>query len=75
MICRDSPQMTSFLVTAIGLPFTLSAFLHEQRRERDNEEQDFFNPLPAVLCGEDPAFQSHIRTVAQEERPQGMISP
>jgi hypothetical protein len=34
---------------------------------------DFFNALPAMLRGEDPAFQSHIRKIAQEERPQGMI--
>lgn len=162
MIWRDALEMTSFVVTVIGLPFAIGAFLHEQRRERENEEEegyqllsdayneflgvvlansdlqlrtasalpnptpqqherrliifdmlislferaylvaykpdmsdtearrwnswddymrewcrrdDFFNSLPGMLRGEDPAFQSHIRKIAQEERPQGIISP
>jgi hypothetical protein len=29
---------------------------------------DFFNALPLLLRGEDPAFQSYIKRVAQEER-------
>lgn len=29
---------------------------------------DFFNALPLLLRGEDPAFQSYIRRVAQDER-------
>jgi hypothetical protein len=29
---------------------------------------DFFNLLPQLLRGEDPAFQTHIRRLASEER-------
>jgi hypothetical protein len=29
---------------------------------------DFFNALPLLLSGEDPAFQAYIKRVAQEER-------
>ena len=35
---------------------------------------DFFNALPQLLRGEDPAFQAHIRKIAQEERPGSIIS-
>jgi hypothetical protein len=36
--------------------------------------EDFLNALPLLLRGEDPAFQSHIRKIAQEERPGSIIS-
>jgi hypothetical protein len=36
--------------------------------------EDFLNALPLLLRGEDPAFQSHIRRIAQEERPGSIIS-
>jgi hypothetical protein len=37
---------------------------------------DFFNALPQLLRGEDPAFQRYIKRVAQEERTvQGASSP
>ena len=35
---------------------------------------DFLNALPQLLRGEDPAFQAHIRKIAQEERPGSIIS-
>ncbi len=35
---------------------------------------DFFNALPTLLRGEDPAFQAHIRRLAQEERPGSLVS-
>ena len=35
---------------------------------------DFFNALPLLLRGEDPAFQKHIRRLAQDERPGSIIS-
>jgi hypothetical protein len=34
---------------------------------------DFFNALPLLLRGEDPAFQRYIKRVAQEERGDGTI--
>ncbi len=36
---------------------------------------DFFNALPLLLRGEDPAFQSYIRRVAQEERSASILNP
>ena len=35
---------------------------------------DFFKALPLLLRGEDPAFQKHIRRLAQDERPGSIIS-
>ena len=35
---------------------------------------DFFNALPLLLRGEDPAFQAYLRRVAQEERPGSLIA-
>ena len=45
---------------------------HDSMREWCRRD-DFCNTLPAMLRGEDPAIQSHIRKIAQEERAQGMI--
>ena len=33
-----------------------------------SRREDFFNALPQLLRGEDPAFQTYIKRVAQEER-------
>jgi hypothetical protein len=33
-----------------------------------SRREDFFNALPQLLRGEDPAFQSYIKRIAQEER-------
>ena len=35
---------------------------------------DFFNALPLMLRGEDPAFQDHILRLAQQERPGSIIA-
>jgi len=35
---------------------------------------DFFNALPLMLRGEDPAFQEYIRRLAQEERAGSIIA-
>lgn len=35
---------------------------------------DFFNALPLMLRGEDPAFQDYILRLAQEERPGSIIA-
>ena len=160
MTLHEALELASFLVTVIGLPFAIGAFLVEQRRERENEEEegyqllsdayndflkivlanadlrlrstaaladptpeqnerrlvifdmlislferaylvgykeemsateqrrwnswddymrewlrrdDFFNALPMLLRGEDPAFQHYIKTLAQDER--GLVLP
>jgi hypothetical protein len=33
-----------------------------------SRRDDFFNALPQLLRGEDPAFQAYIQRVAREER-------
>jgi hypothetical protein len=35
---------------------------------------DFFNALPLLLRGEDPAFQRYIRRLADEERGSGLLT-
>jgi hypothetical protein len=42
---RDALEMASFLVTVVGLPFAIGAFLYEQRRERENEEEEAYQLL------------------------------
>lgn len=160
MNLRDALELASFLVTVVGLPFAIGAFLFEQRRERENEEEeayqllsdayndflkvvlanadlklrstsalvnptaeqnerrlvifdmlislferaylvaykpqmsdteqrrwnswddyirewsrrdDFFNALPLMLRGEDPAFQQYVLRVVQDERGQPLL--
>ena len=162
MSLRDALELASFLVTVVGLPFAIGAFLFEQRRERENEEEeayqllsdayndflkvvlanadlklrstsalvnptaeqnerrlvifdmlislferaylvaykpqmsdteqrrwnswddyirewsrrdDFFNALPLMLRGEDPAFQQYVLRVVQDERGQPLLLP
>jgi hypothetical protein len=36
---------------------------------------DFYNALPLMLRGEDPAFQTYIKRVAQEERGVTLLTP
>ncbi len=36
---------------------------------------DFYNALPALLRGEDAAFQNYLRRVAQEERGSPILTP
>ncbi len=42
---RDFLELASFVVTVFGLPFAIGAFLLEQRRERENEEEDGYQLL------------------------------
>jgi len=42
---RELLETASFLVTVIGLPFAIGAFLFEQRRERENEEEEGYQLL------------------------------
>jgi hypothetical protein len=45
MNVHDSLEIASFLVTVIGLPFAIGAFLFEQRRERENAEEEGYQLL------------------------------
>lgn len=38
-------EFLSYLVTVVGLPFAILVFLHEQRRERQNDEEEIFQRL------------------------------
>ena len=38
-------EALSYLVTVIGLPFAIAAFLWEQRKERQNEEEEIYQRL------------------------------
>jgi hypothetical protein len=38
-------ELSSYVVTTIGLPVAIAVFLYEQRKERDNEEQEVYQLL------------------------------
>jgi hypothetical protein len=38
-------EMLSYIVTVFGLPLAIFAFLHEQRKERENEEEEVYQQL------------------------------
>lgn len=41
----DFWETASFVVTVFGLPFAIFLFLHEQRRERDSEDEEAYQML------------------------------
>jgi hypothetical protein len=45
MISRDTWELWSFIVTALGLPVGIAIFLWQQRIERDNEEEEGYQLL------------------------------
>lgn len=38
-------EAASYAVTVVGLPFAIAVFLHEQRRERQNDEEEIYQRL------------------------------
>lgn len=38
-------EAASYVVTVVGLPFAIAVFLHEQRRERQNDEEEIYQRL------------------------------
>lgn len=42
---RDTWELASFVVTALGLPVAIAFFVWEQRKERDNEEEEAYQLL------------------------------
>jgi hypothetical protein len=38
-------ELASFIVTVIGLPFAIGAFLYQERKERENEEEEQYQHL------------------------------
>lgn len=67
MDLREALEIASYAVTVIGLPFAVTVFLHQQRRERENEEEqgyqllsDAYNDfLKVVLANADLQLRSH----------------
>lgn len=41
----EAMEFASYAVTVVGLPFAIGAFLWEQRRERENEEEEGYQLL------------------------------
>ena len=67
MTIGEALELASYVVTVVGLPFAIGAFLIEQRRERENEEEegyqllsDAYNDfLKIVLANADLRLRSH----------------
>lgn len=80
MTIGEALELASYVVTVFGLPFAIGAFLIEQRRERENEEEegyqllsDAYNDfLKIVLANADLRLRSstalHDPTPEQNER-------
>jgi hypothetical protein len=45
MFDRETWELLSYIVTAIGLPLAIVAFLLDQKKERDNEEEEVYQLL------------------------------
>lgn len=45
MISRDTWELWSFVVTALGLPVAIAIFLWQQRKERENEDEEGYQLL------------------------------
>jgi len=45
MTLSEALEVASYAVTVVGLPFAVLVFLHEQRKERDNEDEEAYQHL------------------------------
>jgi hypothetical protein len=45
LLTRPFWETASFIVTSLGLPFAIFLFLHEQRKERDAEDEEAYQLL------------------------------
>lgn len=45
MPLREWLEIGSYLVTIVTLPFAVAVFLHQQRKERDNEDEEVYQLL------------------------------
>jgi hypothetical protein len=45
MTILEKMELLSYVVTVVGLPFAIVVYLHEQRKERRNEEEEIFQRL------------------------------
>jgi hypothetical protein len=45
MLTLEQWELLSYVVTVFGLPLAIFSFLHEQRKERENEDEDVYQQL------------------------------
>jgi hypothetical protein len=45
MDLREKWELASHVVTVVGLPFAIAVFIHQQRKERRNEDEEIFQRL------------------------------
>ena len=74
----DFWELTSFIVTTLGLPLALYSFIYQQRKERDNEEaaeyqmlsDGYVDFLKLVIRNPDLKLRSHSSTpdLTEEQR-------
>jgi hypothetical protein len=63
-------EMLSYVVTVFGLPLAIYSFLHEQRKERENEDEEVYQQLSdtytdflkLVIANPDLKLRSQIST-------------
>jgi len=63
-------ELLSYIVTVFGLPLAIFSFLHEQRKERENEEEEVYQQLSdaytdflkLVIANPDLKLRSHTAT-------------
>lgn len=63
-------EMLSYVVTVFGLPLAIFSFLHEQRKERENEDEEVYQQLSdtytdflkLVIANPDLKLRSQIST-------------
>jgi multidrug efflux pump subunit AcrB len=61
MPLREWLEIGSYLVTIVTLPFAVAVFLHQQRKERDNEDEEQYQHLS-------DAYNDFLRVVLDNAR-------
>ena len=51
MLDLETWELLSYVVTVIGLPLAIALFFHEQRKERDNEDEEIHQQLADSYTG------------------------
>lgn len=61
-------ELLSYIVTVIGLPFAITVFMLEQRKERENEEAEIYQKLSDDYAGFSKLLLEHadLRLMSEE---------